>query len=350
MLSLGASCFVGVNLVEGVWRFTTPEPIGANRGPRQRHPSFHPCVSQVLTTIALAVALTSLWVHHRSPIPVAAGLCSLICFLICHIASLLYLRKLALRMSCRSEPSYALGLAMAVAGALVLTLLEGASLLGNRSSNLDYHAFIAVVCLSVMLVLAFAIIANRLYVMLDAAARSIPHETDRPGFAGGTCRQDTTDLGKFAIIGPLFAPPRPLDLLRPSIPAFTPATSRSCLPESACPAVSASSAPRHTSVAVLDAAAADRRRLGRPGCTCPPGNDWRRSGPVSLLNVYRLSLPTGPRRPPVQIAENEDEIGRDAVGATIDILTACTPECPSVGRGCPAAIPACGSARRARLS
>lgn len=192
LLSLVALCWLAINLVEGIWRFTAREPgrHDARSSPRLR--GFIRLMT-VLTAAGTEITLSLLWHGWRDDTLILAGLLSLCCLQCCQVAMLLYLRRLATWMSTRKEARIALILVILSLGDIILLLVGvwgvAAALfapltaaVGGGAIFLCQAALLAGACLSALLLLAFAIVANRFYVMLDATAHGIP-ATDEPGMA-----------------------------------------------------------------------------------------------------------------------------------------------------------------------
>jgi hypothetical protein len=181
LLSLGAACFAGVNAVQGVWRFTAAHPVRAGQ-PSDSDLRGLIRLSAAGTAVGAAISLSLLCVISNQELAALAGLVGLIAFLCCHIAALVYLRRLALRMSKTKEARAARIVTIAFLAGIGMTPVGGLGWLDPIWADLYVYVSAAGACLIAALLIAFLIVANRFYVLLDATARGSP-TTDDPGMA-----------------------------------------------------------------------------------------------------------------------------------------------------------------------
>jgi hypothetical protein len=203
VLSLVAFCYMGINVVEGVWRFTAQQP--ASGEPADLRLRLLIRLMTAITVATAAITMGLLWNRADKGTLFLAGVCSLSCYLCCHVAVLAYLRRLALRMSAYKEARMALLLAIAFVVGIALTLVGGWGCalfvfvrMSTQSRGMapDFYgyALMAGGLLDAGLLILFAILANRLYVTLDATIRGIA-ATDDPGVAAAIAARTMLILG-----------------------------------------------------------------------------------------------------------------------------------------------------------
>ena len=193
LLSIVVLAYVAINTVEGIWRFTQREPAGGDGAVSWRVRGFIRLMT-ILTTVGAATTIGLLWCPRELEVRIGVGLIGGFCFLCSHVAVLICFRRLALRMSGYKEARIALYLAIGfVAGiTLVLTgwwpvvklVLLGPEIRVPGAGGTAFYGYVLVAggLLMAALLISFVILANRVYVMLEATANGIA-ATEDPGMA-----------------------------------------------------------------------------------------------------------------------------------------------------------------------